>query len=131
MNHFPKKLLLLAICYDVILSMKNQLNPLFFNSRGKCLYYMMRKPKKLSSSFIMLDRNAYVWEFFLLNDLQAQENNLRSICGSHEALISNDIMLEQNAIQHLVLREGILCVSGWRGCVCRYSLGSSSPGDWK
>lgn len=73
----------------------------------------------------MLDRNAYVQGFFLLNDLQAQKN-LRSICGSHEALMSNDIMLQQNAIQHLVLRVGILCV--WLGVV---GLGASSPGDWK
>lgn len=30
--------------------------------------------------------------FFLMNDIQAKEN-LRSICGSQEALLSNDIML--------------------------------------
>lgn len=67
----------------------------------------------------MLDRNAYVHGFFLLNDLQAQENNLKPICGSHEALISNDIMLQHNAIQHLVLREGIFCVfvCVWLGVV--------------
>ena len=77
---------------------KESVKPTLFNSRGKSLYYMMKQPKKLSSPFIMLDRNAYVQDFFLLNDLQAQEHNLRSICGSHEALISNDIMLQQNAI---------------------------------
>lgn len=53
---------------------------------------MMRKPKELLS-FIMLDRNACVQGFFLWNDLQTQEN-LSSICGSHEALISHNIMLQ-------------------------------------
>lgn len=40
----------------------------------------------------MLNKNAYVQEFFLLNDLQPQEN-LRSVGGFQEALICNDIMM--------------------------------------